>query len=90
MYRDRDWNLVTISSDEMNNKDKALSFLLKKQASGTNYIYTGQSKYKMIEAIDPKWQGALPFSVLVELRGGKIIYAKEGKINMDTLKEGDI
>ncbi|MGZ3821142.1 MAG: TlpA family protein disulfide reductase [Mucilaginibacter sp.] len=86
MYRDRGFELVTISSDELANKIKALAFLEKKQASGPNYIYTGDSKYKMIEAIDPKWQGALPYTVLVE-PGGKIIYAKEGVIDPDTLKK---
>jgi thiol-disulfide isomerase/thioredoxin len=86
MYRDRGFELVTISSDETKLKDKALSFLQKKQASGPNYLYTGDSKYKMIEAIDPKWQGALPYTVLVE-PGGKIAYAKEGAIDPDTLKK---
>jgi peroxiredoxin len=86
MYRDRGFELVTISSDEPKLKDKALAFLQKKQASGPNYLYTGDSKYKMIEAIDPKWQGALPYTVLVE-PGGKIVYAKEGAIDPDTLKK---
>lgn len=86
MYRDRGFELVTISSDEIVNKAKALAFLQKKQVSGPNYIYTGNSKYKMIEAIDPKWQGALPYTALVE-PGGKIVYAKEGAIDPDTLKK---
>ncbi len=86
MYRDRGVEFVTISSDEMKLKDKAFAFLQKKQASGLNYIYSGDSKYKMIEAIDPKWQGALPYTILVE-PGGKIVYAKEGAIDPDTLKK---
>jgi peroxiredoxin len=86
MYRDRGLQLVTVSSDEAVNKDKALAFLQKKQASGLNYIYSGDSKYKMIEAIDPKWQGALPYTVLIE-PGGRIIYSKEGAIDLDTLKK---
>ncbi len=86
MYRDRGLQLVTISADEPKLKDKALAFLQKKQASGLNYIYTGDSKYKLIEAIDPKWQGALPYTVLIE-PGGKIVYAKEGAFDPDTLKK---
>jgi peroxiredoxin len=86
MYRDRGLQLVTVSSDEAVNQDKALAFLQKKQASGLNYIYSGDSKYKMIEAIDPKWQGALPYTVLIE-PGGRIIYSKEGAIDLDTLKK---
>jgi len=85
MYRDRDFKMVTISMDAMKDKDKALAFLQKKQSSGLNYIYSGDSKYKLIEAIDPKWQGALPYTILVE-PGGKIVYAKEGQVNADSLK----
>ena len=86
LYRDRGLQLVTISSDDAKNKDKALAFLQKKQASGVNYIYSGDSKYKMIEAIDPKWQGALPYTIIIE-PGGKVIYAKEGAFDVETLKK---
>jgi peroxiredoxin len=86
LYRDRGLQLVTISSDDVKSKDKALAFLQKKQASGLNYIYSGDSKYKMIEAIDPKWQGALPYTIIIE-PGGKVIYAKEGAFDVDTLKK---
>jgi peroxiredoxin len=86
LYRDRGLQLVTISSDEAVNKDKALAFLEKKQASGLNYIYSGESKYKMIEAINPKWQGALPYTILIE-PGGKVVYAKEGAFDLEALKK---
>jgi thiol-disulfide isomerase/thioredoxin len=86
MYRDRSFKMITISSDNMKDRDKALAFLQKKQSSSLNYIYTGESKYKLIESIDPKWQGALPYTILVE-PGGKIVYAKEGAINPDSLKQ---
>ena len=80
MYRGRDFEFVTISADEPTKKDKALQFLRKKQASNTNYIFNIDDKYKLIEAIDPKWQGALPYTILVE-PGGKIVYAKQGPID---------
>jgi len=85
MYRDRDFKMITISMDAMKDKDKALAFLKKKESSSSNYIYSGDSKYKLIETIDPKWQGALPYTILVE-PGGKIVYAKEGQVNADSLK----
>jgi len=40
----------------------------------------------MIEAIDPKWQGALPYTILVE-PGGKIVYAKQGEIDPYQLRK---
>jgi thiol-disulfide isomerase/thioredoxin len=85
MYRDRGFEFVSISADEPENKDKALKFLQRKEASGPNYIFTGDSKYKLIEAVDPKWAGALPYTILVE-PNGKVVYAHEGIIDPDALK----
>ncbi|HTD99803.1 MAG TPA: redoxin domain-containing protein [Mucilaginibacter sp.] len=86
MYRDRGLELVSISADEPANKDKALKFLQRQQASGTNYIYVGDDKYKMIEAVDPKWDGALPYTILVQ-PDGKIVYAHGGAIDAEELKK---
>lgn len=85
MYRGRDFEFISISADEPAKKDKALQFLRKKQASTTNYIFSIDDKYKLIEAIDPKWQGSLPYTLLVE-PGGKIVYAKEGAIDPIKMK----
>jgi len=86
MYRKRDFEFVSISADEMAKENKALQFLQKQQASTKNYIFSGDSKYALIEAIDPKWQGALPYTLLVE-PGGKIVFAKEGMIDPAELKK---
>lgn len=86
LYRDRGLEFVSISADDPANKDKALKFLQRKQASGTNYIYSGDDKYKMIEAVDPKWEGALPYTVLVD-PDGKVVYAHQGAIAPDELRK---
>ncbi len=86
MYRRRDFEFISISADEPAKMNKALQFLQKSEASGTNYIFNLDDKYKLIEAIDPKWQGALPYTLLVE-PGGKIVYAKEGPIDPQALKK---
>lgn len=86
MYRGRDFEFISISADDPANKDKALKFLQKKQASATNYIFSVDDKYKLIEAIDPKWEGALPYTMLVE-PDGKIVYAHQGIIDPLELKK---
>ncbi|MDB5127340.1 redoxin domain-containing protein [Mucilaginibacter sp.] len=86
MYRDRGLEFVTISADAPSRKENALKFLQNRQASGKNYIYTGDDKYKMIEAVDPKWDGALPYTMLVD-PDGKIVYAKQGIIDPEALKK---
>ncbi len=85
MYRRRDFAFISISADEPDKKSKALQFLQKSQASNTNYIFNIDDKYKLIEAIDPKWQGALPYTLVVE-PGGRIVYAKEGPIDPAAMK----
>ena len=60
MYRNRDFEFISVSADTPDKKDKALKFLQSKRASNKNYIFHSEDKYKLIEAIDPNWQGALP------------------------------
>ena len=86
MYRKRDFEFISISADELAKENKALQFLQKQEASSKNFIFSGENKYKLIEAIDPKWQGALPYTMLVE-PGGKIVFAKEGIIDPAELKK---
>lgn len=86
MYRQRDFEFISISADDPAKKEKVLQFLKKKQASNTNYLFSIDDKYKLIEAIDPKWQGALPYTILVE-PGGKIVYAKQGPIDAAAMKK---
>lgn len=86
MYRRRDFEFISISADEPAKRDKALRFLQQSQASATNYIFNIDDKYKLIDAIDPKWQGALPYTLVVE-PGGKIVYAKEGPVDIAELKK---
>lgn len=85
MYRGRDFEFVSISADDPAQKEKVLKFLKGKQASGQNYLFSIDDKYKLIEAIDPKWQGALPYTILVE-PGGKIVYGKQGRIDPAEMK----
>ncbi|MFL5787194.1 MAG: redoxin domain-containing protein [Flavisolibacter sp.] len=86
MYRRRDFELITISLDDPAKKSKVLKFLKDNQASNTNFLFSKEGKYGLIETIDPNWQGALPYTILVE-PGGKIVYFKEGIINPAELKK---
>ncbi|HEY3405099.1 MAG TPA: redoxin domain-containing protein [Ohtaekwangia sp.] len=85
MYRNREFELVTISMDDLARKPNALTFLTKKQASMKNYIFKGD-KYQFIEALDKKWEGALPYTLFVA-PGGKILYGKQGLIEPQELKK---
>ncbi len=80
MYQGRDFEFISISADRPEQKDLALKFLEKKNAALKNYIFEKDDKYALIEAIDPEWEGALPYTVLVE-PGGNRIYSQQGTID---------
>jgi peroxiredoxin len=85
MYRGRDFEFISICLDDTARKAKALKFLQDKQAFNKNYLFNLDHKYALIEAVDPNWQGALPYTLIVE-PGGKIFYAKQDLIDPPHLK----
>jgi peroxiredoxin len=86
MYRGRPFEFITISADKPAKKSDVLKFLQKQQASNKNYIYNKDNVYEMIEAVDPSWQGALPYTLLIE-PGGKILYKKQDTIDPHGMKK---
>lgn len=79
MYRGRSFEFIAVSADKQARKTDALNFLKKQEASNKNYIFNDDDVYKLIEAVDNEWQGALPFSLLIE-PGGKVLYKKQDMI----------
>jgi peroxiredoxin len=77
MYRNRDFELVTVSADAPEEKGRALEVLKKKQVSAGNYLFDGSDKYKLMDAVDPKAEGAVPHTLLIA-PGGKVLYRKSG------------
>ena len=86
MYRGRSFEFITISTDKQARKTDALNLLKKQEASNKNYIFNDDDVYKLIEAVDNDWQGALPFTLLIE-PGGKILYKKQDMINPPEMKK---
>jgi peroxiredoxin len=80
MYRQRDFELVTITTDPPERRDAALKFLNAQHASTTNYIFAEDDPYKLAEALSVDWQGALPYTMLVK-PGGEIVYQHMGPID---------
>jgi peroxiredoxin len=84
-YGKRNFEFVSLSADNPEHMDRALAFLEKTHSPVANYIYDGTDKYKLIEAVDPKWNGALPYTMLVE-PGGKVVYSYQGSVDLLELK----
>ena len=77
---------ISLSADKLNQKEKALKFLESQNSAVQNYIFSGTNIYKLIAAVDPEWDGALPYTVLIE-PDGKIVYKKMGTIDPFELKK---
>ncbi len=77
MYRQRDFELITISANSPEEKDDALKVLKEKQVSASNYLFEGTDKYKLMDAVDEKASGPVPHTILVA-PGGKVLYRKSG------------
>jgi thiol-disulfide isomerase/thioredoxin len=86
MYGARDFEFISLSADSPDQFDDALKFLTEKSSALKNYIFNSEDKYALIEAIDPEWDGALPFTVLIE-PGGNVVYKQMGTIDPIELKK---
>jgi len=86
IYRGRPFEFISISADKQAKKEDVLKFLRKQEASNKNFIFNKDDIYEMIEAVDPQWQGALPYTLLIE-PGGKIVYRKQDTIDPAEMKK---
>ncbi|MHC4400041.1 MAG: redoxin domain-containing protein [Planctomycetota bacterium] len=85
MYRKRRFQMITISLDGPEHRDRALEFLTEKHVSATNYVFQSDSYDELAEALDPKWPGPVPYTLLIA-PGGKVIYRKSDDVDPLELK----
>jgi peroxiredoxin len=79
MYRLRAFEFITISADHADKREAALAFLRKQQASNRN-VLLDEDQDAFAEAIDPKWDGSLPYTLLIR-PGGQVVYTHAGPID---------
>ena len=84
-FRHRDFELVTVAAQFPDEKDKVLAFLRKQHASSRNLLFGDTDKYKLIEAFDPEWNGALPHTVLLG-PDGEVLFRQTGEIDFLELR----
>jgi thiol-disulfide isomerase/thioredoxin len=85
MYRHRQVEFITISVDTVKDQEKVLAFLKKQQASNRNYLYSSTDFDQLAKALDPKFEGGIPHTILVK-PGGEIVYRHSGQIDPLELK----
>ena len=85
MYRHRDFELVTVSINDTDQRSSVLEFLQKRHASNRNLIFASNDKDQLMNAFDPKWEGAVPYTVLLDPEGN-VIYKEVGSVDMLAVK----
>jgi len=80
MYRGRNFQLVTISLDDLAKTEDASRVLKENHVSATNTILNADDRDKFAEALDQDWPGPVPYTLLIA-PGGKILYRKTGAID---------
>lgn len=96
----RQFEFITISTDEPSDAAKAKAFLekrgagesgrakqaLKAEGRTTNaYLYKGADVNELMKALDPEWPGGFPHTVLVGTNG-EIVWRHNGPVNGEELR----
>jgi thiol-disulfide isomerase/thioredoxin len=84
-FRHRDFELMTVAAEFPDQQAKVLAFLQKHHASTRNLIFGDADKYKLIEAFDPEWNGALPHTVLLG-PNGEVLFRQTGELDFLELR----
>ena len=85
MYRHRAFEFVSVAANYPDEEKQVLNFLKKQQASNKNLLFAERDKYKLMEAFDKDWSGALPYTLLLS-PSGEVLYREQGPINALELK----
>ncbi len=85
MYRGRDFELVTVSANLPDEKPGVIKTLEKQHASSRNLQFASDDTYAMQAAFDPKWESAVPYTMLIA-PDGRVIYQKQGEVDVLELR----
>lgn len=80
MYRGRNFELVTISLDDLEKRAQALKVLQENHVAATNYILATPDRDKFGDALDKEWPGPVPYTLLIA-PGGKVLFRKGGAVD---------
>jgi len=85
MYGHRAFDLVTISINYPDEKPGVMKVLNSEHATSTNLILSSTDIYTQLEAFDPKWNAAVPYTLLIR-PDGEVVYKSTGSIDGLRLK----
>jgi thiol-disulfide isomerase/thioredoxin len=96
----REFQFISISTDEPKDRARAKAFLEKQGAglsgraksllkadgrTSNSFLYTGSDPNELMKALDPEWPGGFPHTVLVAANGA-IVWRHNGPVDGDELR----
>jgi peroxiredoxin len=85
MFRHRDFDLVTVSTNLPDEKAGVMKILQSQHASSRNLQFGSEDTYGLQAAFDAHWESGVPFTVLIA-PGGKVLFKKEGELDILELR----
>jgi peroxiredoxin len=85
MYRGRHFEMFTLTTDAPDQRDACLEILKQNHVSCTNYFFHSENRDELAEALDPKWEGPVPYTILIA-PGGEIVRRWKDEIDPAELK----
>ena len=82
---DRGVDVMFISTDFPNQKQKVVEFLAEQGVTGTSYLKTGKTT-PFVNAFSTEWSGAVPATFIYDSEGTLLDFW-EGKVSYDQLRE---
>ena len=81
MFRRRDFDLVTVSTNLPDEKAGVMKLLQAQHASSRNLEFATEDTYGLQAAFDPHWEAGVPFTMVIA-PGGKVLYQKQGEVDI--------
>jgi len=85
MYRLRDFDMVTISTNLPDEKAGVMKLLQAQHASNRNLEFATEDTYGLQAAFDSHWEAGVPFTMVIA-PGGKVLYQKQGEVDILELR----
>jgi peroxiredoxin len=81
MFRQRDFDLVTVATNYPDEKAGVMKLLQAQHASSRNLMFGTDDTYGLQAAFDPKWDAGVPYTMVIA-PGGRVIYQQQGAVDV--------
>jgi thiol-disulfide isomerase/thioredoxin len=85
MFRRRDFDLVTISTNYPDEKNGVLKTLQSLHSSSRNLQFASDDTYGLQAAFEAKWDAGVPFTMVIA-PGGKVLYQVQGEVDLYAMR----